>query len=482
MFFKHSPTHPKRNPLFAMAVIFRIPATNGPPSATAHMARPKKTDTPDLSQPVDLTAGAIERLACPAGKQQAFLRDAKAPGLRVRVTAAGAKSFVFEAKLNRQTIRRTIGGVRTWTLEHARAEATRLRVTLDAGQDPREIERQRQAEAQAVQAAQQAQAITVGEAWAAYLEARKPHWGARHHADHVKLIASGGEKAARGTRGKGVTIAGPLHCLMALRLGELDADAMQAWAKAEAKTRPTSARLALRCLKAFLSWCGEQKSYGGLVDTAAASGKAVREALGKAKPKTDALLREQLPAWFAAVRAIANPTIAAALQVMLLTGARPGEVLAMRWEDLNLQWRGIAMRDKVEGDRIIPLTPYVAQLLAALPRRKARVFSSPSAEDGALSWPAKPHAQACAVAGVDGLTLHGLRRSFGSLAEWLDIPAGVVAQIMGHRPSATAEKHYRVRPLDLLREHHERIEAWMLEQAGIDFTPQAEPGKLRAVQ
>jgi hypothetical protein len=38
---------------------------------------------------------------------------------------------------------------------------------------------------------------------------------------------------------------------------------------------------------------------------------------------------------------------------------------------------------------------------------------------------------------------------------------------MGHKPSATAEKHYRVRPLDLLRMWHSKIEAWVLEQAGI---------------
>ena len=65
--------------------------------------------------------------------------------------------------------------------------------------------------------------------------------------------------------------------------------------------------------------------------------------------------------------------------------------------------------------------------------------------------------------------MHGLRRSFKSLTEWLDCPAGVVAQIMGHKPSATAEKHYTVRPLELLADHHERIESWILEQAGIKF-------------
>jgi hypothetical protein len=42
-----------------------------------------------------------------------------------------------------------------------------------------------------------------------------------------------------------------------------------------------------------------------------------------------------------------------------------------------------------------------------------------------------------------------------------------VAQIMGHKPSATAEKHYRVRPLDLLRQWHTKLEGWILEQAAI---------------
>ena len=64
-----------------------------------------------------------------------------------------------------------------------------------------------------------------------------------------------------------------------------------------------------------------------------------------------------------------------------------------------------------------------------------------------------------------------MRRSFTSLTEWLDMPAGVVAQIMGHKPSATAEKHYTVRPLELLALHHNKIEAWVLEQAGIAFGP-----------
>ena len=450
------------------------------------MARPKKSEAPDLADRVNLTAGAIERVTCPAGKQQAFMRDSEAPGLRVRVTAAGAKSFVYEAKLDRQTIRRTIGDVKLWSIEQARTEARRLAVVLDNGQDPREIERQQQADKAAAKATAAVQAVTVGEVWAVYLEARRPHWGARHHADHVKLVQVGGEVSKRGTRGRGVTVAGPLHPLMGLALRDLTAPVIEAWAAREAQTRPTSARLAWRCLKAFLSWCAEQPEYAPVLPSVnPAKTKKAREALGKAGVKQDALLKEQLPAWFAAVQQIQNPIAAAYLQVLVLTGARPGEVLGLRWEDVNTKWKGLTIRDKVEGERVIPLTPYVSHLLHSLPRRSDWVFPSTArgkdTEGQTLSIPRAPHTAACAVAGIEGLTLHGLRRSFKSLTEWLEIPAGVVAQIMGHKPSATAEKHYTVRPLDLLRVHHERIEAWILEQAGIVFDAKAAPGALRVV-
>ena len=72
------------------------------------------------------------------------------------------------------------------------------------------------------------------------------------------------------------------------------------------------------------------------------------------------------------------------------------------------------------------------------------------------------------AAGLKGLTLHGLRRSFSTLAEWVEAPAGVIAQIQGHKPSAVQERHYKPRELDLLRVWHERIEGWILEQAGLE--------------
>ncbi len=77
------------------------------------------------------------------------------------------------------------------------------------------------------------------------------------------------------------------------------------------------------------------------------------------------------------------------------------------------------------------------------------------------------HTRAVVAAGLPHVALHGLHRSFGTLAEWVECPVGIVAQIQGHKPSAIAEKHYRRRPIDLLRLWHEKIEAWILEQADL---------------
>ena len=438
---------------------------------------------------IAFTAGRVSGFKCPPDKKQAFMWDVTAPGLGLRATPAGKPAYVFQSVYQGKDLRITIGSPAAWSIPDAQAKARELQRLIDEGKDPRDLKREAIAAVEAKRQQEQEQeqadkvaAVTVGEAWAAYVAERTPHWGDLHRKDHERLTRAGGETSKRGTRGRGVTIAGPLHPLLGLALRDLTAPVIEAWAAREAQTRPTAARLAWRLLKAFLGWCAEQPEYAPVLpSTNPAKTKKAREALGKAKAKDDSLLKEQLPAWFDAVRSISNPAVAAYLQTLLLTGARPGEVLAMRWNDLNTQWRGLTIRDKVEGERVIPLTPYVWHLLAALPRRNEFVFASSRNENTPLTEPNHAHDKACKVAAIDGLTLHGLRRSFGSLSEWLEVPAGVVAQIQGHKPSATAEKHYRVRPLDLLRVHHERIEAWILEQAGIVFDAQAEPGKLRVV-
>ncbi len=437
---------------------------------------------------VKFTAGRIEDFRCEGAKIPSFLWDSAAPGLGLRASPGGGKSFIFQAKLNGQVIRITIGDPRTWTLPAAQAEARRLKVIIDSGQDPRQVkaeglatqQSEREAKAAAVEATRNEavrQGITLADVWPKYIDARKSKWSSGHLQNHTTLTAIGGEAKKRG---KGLTVAGPMAPLMSLALAELTGQRISEWLEKEAATRPTNAAQSYRLLRAFIRWAADVPAYRGIVAADAYSARTVRDALPKSHAKDgDSLQREQLPAWFAAVRTISNPVISAYLQALLLTGARREELAGLRWEDVDFQWRSICIKDKVEGLRTIPLTPYLSHLLATLPRRNEWVFSSVKAADGKLAEPRIAHTKALAVAGLPHVSLHGLRRSFGTLCEWIEMPSGISAQIMGHKPSALAEKHYRRRPLDLLRKWHDQIEGWVLEQAQVDFMPA--PVGLRAV-
>jgi integrase len=229
-----------------------------------------------------------------------------------------------------------------------------------------------------------------------------------------------------------------------------------------------------------LNWCLAHKAYSALVTANPAKSAKARESLGKDRKRHDVLQREMLQPWFDAVRKIGNPVVGAYLQALLLTGARREELASLRWSDLNFQWGSVKLADKVEEFRMVPLTPFVAQLLSALPRRNEFVFSSLSSASGHIAEPRIAHNEAVSVASLPPLTLHGLRRSFATLSEWVETPAGIAAQIQGHAPQGVREQNYIRRPLDLLRMWHEKIETWMLDQAAIEFAPSK--SRLQAVE
>jgi integrase len=440
---------------------------------------------------VPFTAGRVSKFVCEAGKAASFLWDTESTGLGLKASAGGSKVYVLQSRLESgASVRLTIGSTKAWTLGAARDEARRLQVLIDSGNDPRQEKRDRIAEAEAKRAEADAKRIELEriaapamEAWQKYIEARAPRWSQSHLGDHATVSKEGGEHRTQGRRPgeSDKTLPGILRPLLALPLEQIDADRVRVWLQDESAKRPTHTRLAFGLLRAFLNWCSDRPEYRDQARTDACITRMARDELPKKSAKDDCLQREQLPAWFAAVRQIQNPVIAAYLQTALLTGARREEVASIRWEDVDFQWKALTIKDKVEGERTIPLTPYVASLLAALPRRNEWVFSSPTAASGRLQEPRIMHNKALTAAGLPALSIHGLRRSFGTLAEWVECPAGVSAQIMGHKPSATAEKHYRVRPLDLLRQWHTKIEGWILDQAGIEQPAEDRGHGLRVV-
>lgn len=425
-----------------------------------------------------LTFERIRKFALTEGKNQAFLWDADVTTLACRATR-GTKAFVFQSVYAGKTLRMTIGNINDWRIDDARAEARRLQTLIDTGIDPRIAKAEKIAEAESQQAESRKTKITFTSAWEDYLEElrtgisakTKRPYSARYIADHINLSSRGGESKKRG---RGPTSAGPLASLLDLPLSELTPENITAWLSKERQNRPTVTAYAYRLLRAFIKWANYQKKYQGIIHGDLAQDHNVRKMVPVSASKAgDCLQKEQLKSWFSAVRSLNNPIASAYLQVLLLTGARREEIASLRWSDVDFKWSSMRIKDKIEGERTIPLTPYVSELLNALAQfpnsdvnKEGWVFKSNS-KSGKIIEPRSAHNRALVRAELPHISLHGLRRSFGTLAEWVEVPTGIVAQIMGHKPSALAEKHYRRRPLDLLRKWHEKIETWILNEAGI---------------
>ena len=400
---------------------------------------------------VNFTAQRIRSHSCPDDKSQSFLWDANTPGLGLRVTPKGQPTFIYQGNFGGKSLRLKIGSPKSWSIPEAQTKSRELRRLTDQGIDPRQqLKKSRLAN----QNARKLDGLGAREAWRDYLQARKAFWGDRHYADHVAHSRNLFDKR-EGYQD------GILTPLLRLPLSELNRTALESWAVANAQTRPTVARLAWRCLKAFLNWAIQQDAYVNVfVGRNPAISHALKEILGRPNAKRDAIQREQLPLWFAATNNLANPIATAYLQTLLLTGARPSEILKLKWSDVDFKWSQMTIGDKVEGLRTIPLTKHITYLLNGLPKSNDWVFTG--RKDAPFTGTIAALKSVCEASQIQGLTRTGLRRSFRTLSEWVDAPVGVVAQIMGHKPSAIAEKHYTVRPLDLLRHHHQKIEDWII--------------------
>lgn len=446
---------------------------------------------------VRFTRPLVDGFKCPAHKAQAFKWDATQPGLGLRVTPAGKPAYIFQSEFQGRTLRMTIGSPESWSIPQAQERARELQRQIDAGRDPREVKAERIAADVARRTAEVADVLTVAEVWPRYMAEGKPKrkaaWKPRYVADLQAAASLGGEPKKRG---KGKTKPGHLAALMPLRLASIDQDTIRDWYAKEAKTAPIQAARAVAMFSGFLGWCATKKDLRAIVQKDAARASELGDVLPGLNKRRDALEIDQLPAWFAGTDKLQSRAARAYLQALVLTGARREELAGLRWADVDFQWQKLTIADKVEATRVIPLTPYMAQLLGTLPRHNEWVFASVrltkarkgapaqwvnASASGRIAEPRAPHADVLADAAIPHVSIHGLRRTFSLLGEAAGAPAGAIAQVMGHKPSAIAEG-YRPRSIDALRPYLAQIERFILDKAGVQFDPAtAATGGLRVV-
>jgi integrase len=157
----------------------------------------------------------------------------------------------------------------------------------------------------------------------------------------------------------------------------------------------------------------------------------------------------EMPAFM--VDLLACDSIAArALEFLILTAARSGEVLGARWNEVDLNnrtWTVPAARTKAHREHRVPLSDRAAEILSKLPRAGARVFPVPRTAMIDLLQTLRP------------ITVHGFRSTFRDWAgDRTAFARDVVEAALAHAVGNRTEAAYR--RSDALEKRSKLMAAW----------------------
>ena len=158
-----------------------------------------------------------------------------------------------------------------------------------------------------------------------------------------------------------------------------------------------------------------------------------------------------------------TPWWRALVAVAVTTGMRRGELLALRWEDVDLEDRTVRVENTPEHKtksrrrRALALPEPVCGLLRGLPRRGDLVFAGQDGTSIRGDTASKAFAEIVEDAGIDYCTLHDLRRTFVSHLARAGVNAALVQKLAGHSAIATTVKYYTGVMPDSLREAQGRL-------------------------
>jgi len=128
-----------------------------------------------------------------------------------------------------------------------------------------------------------------------------------------------------------------------------------------------------------------------------------------------------------------DPSWATLFRLCLLTGQRVGEVLTMRWVDIDGDWWIVPSTTAKNGmSHRVPLSPQTLQVLRGAPRRGEYVFCASSAPSRHLRGYRKAFTRACAIAGVENARPHDLRRTAATMIASTGVSRVVIGRILNH--------------------------------------------------
>jgi integrase len=391
-----------------------------------------------------LTDRLVKTLPAPA-RGNTIAYDTEVRGFGCRVTAAGATAFIlnYRRRSDGRERRYTIGSFPAWSVTAAREEAKQLKRTVDAGGDP-------------VGAQQESRAApTVADLCARFIEEHVTKQARRTQGDYRSIIRND-----------------VLPALGTMKVAAVEFEHVERLHTRISKRAPIRANRMLSMTAKMFALAVKWKLR---TDNPCRGVTRNREHLRKRYLKPDELIR--------LTQALAedpNQQAADILRLLLLTGARKGEMLGATWGQFDLAastWTKPAAGTKQRREHAVPLSAPARQLLARLRERdKATPWVFPGRgggqprEDLKYSW-----RRICKAAGITGLRIHDLRHSFASHLVSAGFSLPVIGALLGHSQPVTTHRYAHLLD-DPLRAATERVGAIITGKPSAEVVPLKKEG------
>ena len=341
------------------------------------------------------------------GKSRCVIWDDNLKGFGLRVYPTGRKAFILSYRASGRKKLYTIGEYGVLTPQQARQEAQKLLAMVGQGEDPKDRRRK----------ARESQVVT-SELVGLYLERHAPRKKTGRQDERMLGLYLPNSWQKREL--KGIT----------------RADVAKLHQKLGHNNGPYAANRFLALLRKMFNLAVD---WGLLPESH--PNPCTRIEQFKEEKRERFVTPEELPKLWQAIQTEESPYWRGFFLLNLFLGARKGEILAMRWEDIDIK-RGIWLIPETKAGRShhLPLPLEAIEVLKNLPVLQSSEWVFPShGKTGHLAEPKSAWARICLRASLKNIRIHDLRRTVGSwlAAQGESLP--MIGKVLNHsQPSSTA--------------------------------------------
>lgn len=376
-----------------------------------------------------LTKKLVQELPAPE-KGQAFLWDSEVPGFGVRSTPTGAKSYIVQFRVRGGKERRmVIGRCDRVPLDQGRLEARKVLAAADLGRDPAEERR----EARTVQPDMNPLFADFAEKW----------------------LSEVAEKRNRASTLKFRRLLLTNHILSAIgrkRLSEIHRRDIEEMHRRVSERHAVTAN---RCVSLCSTILAAAVRWGHLE-----ANPALQIERNPEHHRERYLTPQEIKRLQVALNEHPSQGNADVIRLLMLTGARSGEVFRMRWDQVDLDadvWTKPAATTKQNRLHRIPLSPPAVNLLRRRQEKSRSEWVFPSGKTkGHITTIRHFWGDVCEAAGIEGVRIHDLRHTFASLLVSSGESLPVIGALLGHTQAKTTSRYAHLLD-DPLRAATERI-------------------------